>query len=1288
MKKITLLIALLVCSVGFGQISVGSAGDVSQKVTVQKLSDVDPSTYVNANQQRTYNQNVESATHDPNFVPVQQRIPNQNQGVYPRLITSANDRSNVSTGVNQSSAFYGANSLVGTNPLYTSSVNNGVPGTATVLSGGDRSQMVVITHSNTQTINAGDEIACASTTSYRDNSIFRDFDLAGDFGIAGDFDVTDAEIAIGIGVISPGGFPLTVNIYSMATGTFPGSWPGSATLQGTATITITVADSETIVSLPVTATIPAGESLIYEVMIVDDGTDTNYMRFGANLDGQTGPSYIMAVDCGAATPMDLFVAFGLQNSFVMNIIGDQAGGGGACPAPVLEVNQNVTDVCMANISQTDLAQSYIAVEAVSAGAGVEFQALTTGLDVNLSLWDNLPNAGGTMLASGISQTDGVNLFTDVFWDPVVNVTPGNTYYIVIDGDISLPCVSGSVNNPYSGGNVFANAGYQSFPNFDYTFRTYSCGGGGGGGGCAVGVYTDRPTFDAEAGTLVFEDFGGGPGPGVIQGCDEVISSAGGSCFAAGEIQPGVEITISGPPNTTVYVGTGAFGNPDPIVGSNTFVDFTILNFPNNDVNSFGFDLYSLLGGSNVEVRIFGAGGLIDTQNVDVTSTGPVFFGYIAGETVVSVELEDLTGADVELIGLLEFGECISGGACTSVTYDATGLPLDIDPGGTSTADCVGAPNLYPVDVTGVGTIGGDSNIDNVTINITHTFDGDLDISLVSPAGTELLLSGGNGGAGDNYTDTVFMDGGGPLSGGAPPYTGTFEADGGTFAAAFDTEAITGIWNLKVCDNFGGDTGTVDTFSITICSPPIPDNDLCVDAFPIACGDVVVSETTTNTDTGGNPAPDEWYSFTGSGSPQVVTLSLCDGGTDYDAYLRVFDACGGNQIAFNDDFCGLQSELSFLSDGTSTYYIMVEGFASNSGNFSLEVTCVDPPVNDECTGALAMNCGDTVVGETITATFDAGAPICTTNISAPGVWYVFTDTTGLVTDYTLSLCDGGTDYDSKLTVYTGDCGALVCVTDNDDTCGLNAEVQWQGDGLTTYYILVHGFGSSTGNFSLALSCAPVPPPNDMIVNSIDVDEIGFPYTDPAVAMPAATTENGNPAGCNLDGANGVWYNFVPEGDGFATAEIITPGGASAVTFYTAPDENATETDLTLVDFNGNQCVPGTSAIIPTAAGQAYYVFVLNNGAITDIVIDGNNLGADDNTIAGFTYYPNPTDGVLNLNSIENIDNVVIYNILGQQVLSQTIEATSAELNVSNLTVGAYIMKVSVNGEIGTYKVIKR
>src|SRR5690606_19622643 len=55
-----------------------------------------------------------------------------------------------------------------------------------------------------------------------------------------------------------------------------------------------------------------------------------------------------------------------------------------------------------------------------------------------------------------------------------------TYYIVIDGDITLPCLAGSLSDVYSDGNVFAN-NYSPFPGFDYTFRTYSCDSGGGGG---------------------------------------------------------------------------------------------------------------------------------------------------------------------------------------------------------------------------------------------------------------------------------------------------------------------------------------------------------------------------------------------------------------------------------------------------------------------------------------------------------------------------------------------------------------------------------------------------------------------------------------------------------------------------------------------------------------------------------------------------------------------------------------------------------------------------------------
>ncbi len=488
-------------------------------------------------------------------------------------------------------------------------------------------------------------------------------------------------------------------------------------------------------------------------------------------------------------------------------------------------------------------------------------------------------------------------------------------------------------------------------------------------------------------------------------------------------------------------------------------------------------------------------------------------------------------------------------------------------------------------------------------------------------------------------------------------------------------------------DFGAFTNTITGVGTASCGGPVVTYDDCEGAIALSCGDSVTGETLTATDSGGNAAPDVFYKFTGTGSPQLVTISLC-AATDFDTVLRIFEDCTlANEIAFNDDSCGLQSEVSFTSDGTSTYIIMVEGFGSNSGNFSLDVSCAEPLANDDCSGAIAVSCGDSVAGSTVGATIDSTTPACGPGITSPGVWYTLNDDSGLPGDITLSLCNG-TDFDSKISVYSGTCSALVCIDGNDDACGLQSEITFASDGNTQYYILIHSFGGATGNFTMDVTCTPTPPPNDMIVNSIDVDEIGFPYTDPAVAMPAATTEGGNPVNCDLTGANGVWYNFVAAGDGTANAMIVTPGGASSVTFYTAPDENATETDLTLVPQQTNQCGPGTSASIFTLAGQAYYVFVLNTGAITDIVIDGTNLGVSDNTIAGFSYYPNPTNGILNLKSVDNIENVSLYNLLGQLVVNNSVNATTSQVDISGLSTGTYLMKVSVNGQIGTYKVLKQ
>jgi hypothetical protein len=78
---------------------------------------------------------------------------------------------------------------------------------------------------------------------------------------------------------------------------------------------------------------------------------------------------------------------------------------------------------------------------------------------------------------------------------------------------------------------------------------------------------------------------------------------------------------------------------------------------------------------------------------------------------------------------------------------------------------------------------------------------------------------------------------------------------------------------------------------------------------------------------------------------------------------------------------------------------------------------------------------------------------------------------------------GTTYDSSITVFTGSCGALTCVTVNDDvrTSPFLSKVGFQTVNGQDYYILVHGFGATdVGPFTLTLACQPTPA-NDLCSN---------------------------------------------------------------------------------------------------------------------------------------------------------------------------------------------------------------
>ncbi len=97
-----------------------------------------------------------------------------------------------------------------------------------------------------------------------------------------------------------------------------------------------------------------------------------------------------------------------------------------------------------------------------------------------------------------------------------------------------------------------------------------------------------------------------------------------------------------------------------------------------------------------------------------------------------------------------------------------------------------------------------------------------------------------------------------------------------------------------------------------------------------------------------------------------------------------------------------------------------------------------PANDLCADAITIAGGSSTLGSTTTATFD-GTAFCGTANTAPGIWY---HVLGTGNGFTARTDAPGTNYDTKLTVFSGDCGTLTCVDGDDDGAGgLRSRVDW-------------------------------------------------------------------------------------------------------------------------------------------------------------------------------------------------------------------------------------------------------
>ncbi|XYH99887.1 proprotein convertase P-domain-containing protein [Sorangium sp. So ce1128] len=107
---------------------------------------------------------------------------------------------------------------------------------------------------------------------------------------------------------------------------------------------------------------------------------------------------------------------------------------------------------------------------------------------------------------------------------------------------------------------------------------------------------------------------------------------------------------------------------------------------------------------------------------------------------------------------------------------------------------------------------------SLELDITHPFDGDIDVSLTSPAGSTVEVSSDNGGSGDNYRGTIFdMGCTAPVTAGMAPFRGCYRPEASF--VALSSGPANGTWTLRVGDDAGSDSGTLNAWSLALCIDP-------------------------------------------------------------------------------------------------------------------------------------------------------------------------------------------------------------------------------------------------------------------------------------------------------------------------------------------------------------------------------------------------------------------------------------------------------------------------------------
>lgn len=450
--------------------------------------------------------------------------------------------------------------------------------------------------------------------------------------------------------------------------------------------------------------------------------------------------------------------------------------------------------------------------------------------------------------------------------------------------------------------------------------------------------------------------------------------------------------------------------------------------------------------------------------------------------------------------------------------------------------------------------------------------------------------------------------------------------------------------------------------------------------------------------------------------------------------------GSGQIvsANGINFADTVVNTSLIGSGVYQVYVQAHCASGNVSNWVGPITLSMPVTNDIVCAQEALQLGTTYtlhnVGATVSPGESAIAPAATGAQTTTGwanstldgtVWYSFVaPNSGSVRINSTAI-----PYNGQAAVYRAtncaDFNTFQLIAANDDAIGGTSPApNFTVCGLTpntTYYLMYDKFNATTGNFSLNISQIALEAGSTDSITKVCYGDTVNLFSTINTANTAGTwsspiaSVNASITGATFH-SNGLAYTTFNLRyrvvDGCASDSIISqvriygPSNAGQDGMITACKNEPV--DL-LAGLNGNADLNGrwynpSDALLPNSQiitenfqGQYNYDYVSGNGVCPDdtanVVVDVQNcnwLSVEENALEEVTLYPNPSTGVIFIESTfaTGSFDLTVTDINGRTIQTgkNTISAGTNTVNMKEVERGTYFFKLSTDAAEKVFRVV--